>query len=299
MLKKCAKCNLNKSKDCFHKQKVRKDGLSPYCKQCVATNYRLKHPIRVKKTHCKDCKINLKFEDDSYCYECRKKRGRDNYHKKRVGIEKKPQHKFKDLTGLRYGRLLVIRQMPRNSKFIRWECLCDCGNYTYPITSQLNSNNCRSCGCLQKDKAKEHNTRHGMTNTSEFGIWYTMKRRCNDPKVKNYNIYGGRGIKVCNRWMECFENFYEDMGPRPSEEHSIERLDTNGNYCPENCIWGTEEIQSRNRRNNVKVTINGVTKLMIDWAKDYGVDESLVRSRRAKGWSLNETIFTVPKHTRK
>lgn len=207
-------------------------------------------------------------------------------------------YKFVDLTGRRFGKLIVICQSNRNSRgFIQWLCSCDCGSQKNLITASLKSGNTQSCGCLQKERASAANTTHGLYNHyPEYGIWNAMKNRCYNKKVERYNRYGGRGIMVCDIWIASFEAFITDMGRRPSKFHSIERLNSDGDYCSENCIWATGEVQSRNRRDNIKITINGVSKLMIDWAKEYGVKENLVRSRRARGWRLDEKIFTTPKN---
>lgn len=252
-----------------------------------------------KNEKCLVCGINPRLDTDSYCHDCQKKLARERWHKKREGVQKKPIGGFIDLSGSKFGRLLVLKQAERRGKYIKWECLCDCGTTIEVITNCLKSGNTQSCGCFQKDMAVQANTTHGMSHViPEYGVWWTMLTRCKNRNSVSFKNYGGRGITVCEEWNK-FESFFEDMGRRPSDLHSIERKDNNKPYSKDNCIWATEEIQSRNRRNNVNITINGVTKLMIDWAKEYGVSENLVRSRKASGWPLNESILTTPKNKRR
>lgn len=142
-----------------------------------------------------------------------------------------------ELMGRKFGRLLVVKELEeRKNKAVQWECLCDCGNTYTAISSDLNSGNTSSCGCLLDEFRKVGQKTHGMTGTGEYNIWKTMLQRCSNPKNRGYYKYGGRGISVCSEW-EHFENFIRDMGQRPSEKHTIERVDVNGNYCKENCIW--------------------------------------------------------------
>lgn len=153
-----------------------------------------------------------------------------------------------NLIGERIGRLTVMQEIGKTKdNHILWECLCDCGKTTNVRSTHLKRKAIRSCGCLQKEKTQDARTTHGRSRTSEYRIWSDMKRRCYNPKTQYYPIYGGRGIIVCEKWHN-FENFYKDMGPRPSNRHSIERKDPNSNYEPDNCIWATNRTQARNTR---------------------------------------------------
>lgn len=153
--------------------------------------------------------------------------------------------KRRDLTGKKYGFLTVIKYFEGR----KWECLCDCGNIKNICSKNFIDGSTKSCGC------KIYKT-HGMTGTVEYRSWAHAIGRCEDKNDKAYKNYGGRGIKVCERWRNSFENFFLDMGKRPSG-YSIERIDVNGNYEPLNCKWATTLEQSRNKRNTKKYDYKG------------------------------------------
>lgn len=126
--------------------------------------------------------------------------------------------------------------------------------------------------------------------TPEHNSWVAMKQRCYYKGYRRYDRYGGRGIKVCDSWLESFENFYNDMGPKPSPKHSLDRIDTNGNYCPENCRWATKKEQARNRRNTKLITHNGRTASIPEWSEITGIPQQLIHTRIRRGWSDEDAI---------
>jgi len=136
-------------------------------------------------------------------------------------------------------------------------------------------------------------TTHGMTKTPEYISWRRMKDRCFNPNSKDYPNWGGRGITVCDRWLNSFENFLADMGSRPTAKHSLDRIDNDGNYCPENCKWSTKAEQGNNRRNNKPlITIDDVTLTISYWAKKMGYGESVIYARLDRGWSDYDAVMT-------
>lgn len=160
------------------------------------------------------------------------------------------------LEGRRFGKLIVIERVPRaleHGYHALWRCRCDCGKETTLQSGKLLGGQTRSCGCYFLERV----TTHGASRTATYKTWIKIKGRCENPNQKSYANYGGRGIKVCDRWRE-YTNFLADMGPRPSDAHSIDRIDPNGNYEPANCRWSTKREQMRNTRRNKVVTVDGV-----------------------------------------
>jgi hypothetical protein len=203
-----------------------------------------------------------------------------------------------DLTGQVFNRLKVLGDSGERTKGnkVKWLCQCSCGNNTCVESYKLKSKHTQSCGCIHKEQLVARNLTHGMSDFPEYSNWLHIRKRCNNPADPNYPDYGGRGITVCSAW-DSFEAFYKDMGPRPSPKHSIDRIDNNLGYSPENCRWATSGQQANNKRNNHLLTFRGKTMNIKNWAQELGVNERRLRTRLSAGWSaeraLTEPVDTV------
>ena len=196
--------------------------------------------------------------------------------------------KFKDLTGQRFGRLLVLNRYDRTKNFkYRWICQCDCGNVVVVLGPSMISRRQVSCGCHKNEAARERCTKHGATSgnawSREYRAWHHMKQRCYNPQCKDYHNYGGRGISVCESWVNSFENFLSDMGQCP-DGLTLDRKDSNGNYEPGNCRWATWTEQARNKRLTKQITINGLTHCISEWSEISGVAYKCINDRIKRGW---------------
>ncbi len=169
---------------------------------------------------------------------------------------------------------------------------CKCGNeFDNPINN-VKKGNTTSCGCVYNESLKNRNKTHGLTYSQEYITWCGMRSRCNSKNSLSYKNYGARGIKVCDRWLKSFENFYADMGQKPTSSHSLDRIDNNGDYCPENCKWVTKSEQANNTRNNVHYTLNEETKTISQWAEKYNIPYRRLRERLRNGWLIGDAVIT-------
>ena len=209
------------------------------------------------------------------------------------------------LEGQKFNNLLVIKRIgtTKDNRAL-WECLCDCGNTKEVVTKHLKNNHVKSCGCLVSKTAINRVTKHGQAAsktkntkaTPEFSAWQNMKARCYNKKNKFYSGWGGRGITVCERWLNSFENFFADMGKKPSPLHSLDRYPNNdtGNYEPTNCRWGTDEQQTRNTRRNVFYEYKGEKLIIGDWAKRIGRKRGFIQYHLNQGKTFS---FIIENHT--
>jgi len=199
-----------------------------------------------------------------------------------------PNKRIKDLTGQRFGSLTVLGYVGKDKHDNSvWLCGCDCGNEKEIRYYRLTSGSTRNCGC------RVSNWIHGMGRSPEYKAWHAMIHRCTKKDDKNYHHYGGRGIGVCERWSVSFEAFYQDMGPRPNPSYSLDRIDNNGNYEPNNCRWATVQEQGNNRRTNTKITFKGQTMSIAQWSQVTGIDTSNLCKRIQAGWPI-ERVLTEP-----
>lgn len=188
--------------------------------------------------------------------------------------------------GSRLGRQVVLHLDGSSPK--RWIVRCDCGNVRSVSNRTLIYRNVRSCGCLRKDT--KSNRTHGRSKTVEYRAYLKMRSRCENPDDSVFEYYGARGIKVCDRWREGFEAFFEDMGLRPTDKRSLDRIEVNGDYEPGNCRWATPTEQGRNKRTTILFEIDGITKPLTAWAEVFGIDYDLVDDRRRKGWDTLKAL---------
>lgn len=191
-----------------------------------------------------------------------------------------------DLTGQRFGNWTAMLY----AGWGYWECRCDCGRYRSISGFYLRKGSFKSCVCLSRVLTLSCKPSNELTKAQKriYLTWRNMMQRCHNPANRWYKNHGARGIKVCERWHR-FENFLADMGYRP-EDMTIERCDNDGPYSPENCIWATRAVQSRNKRNNVWLTYNGETLCLTDWTKRCGFSFSTINGRLSRGWSVEEAL---------
>lgn len=201
--------------------------------------------------------------------------------------------KLRDLTGERFGRLTVKERAPNRGQYVYWKCVCDCGREVEARSHSLLNGSKKSCGCYQREVASKwasrpdfRRTTHGMTHTRLYRIHKGMMARCYNKNHMHYRHYGGRGIKVCEEWKK-FENFAQWASESGyAEGLSIERIDNDGNYCPENCTWIPVEDQPKHRRTNTIITVDGEQMTLSECSRRYGIPLSTVIYRSKHGWDV-------------
>lgn len=205
----------------------------------------------------------------------------------------------KDRENLKHSRLKRVgkefRVMGKSGTAMHAVFKCECGVRSVLNCHKVKTGHTRSCGCFRNEKSSQrlvkniNGNKHGGCHTEAYKSWQKMKARCENKAQYGYESYGGRGIVVCERW-QSFALFLEDMGERPSGM-SIDRIDVNGNYEPENCKWSTVKEQGRNKRNNRNLVIHNESRCVVEWAEIAGISDSMIRSRLTKGWSHREAVF--------
>lgn len=168
-----------------------------------------------------------------------------------------------------FGRLTVTGSIGS-----LWKCSCTCGGSKLLLTGYLTRGDTRSCGCLHREllSRDNHQKTHGAKYTTEYKIWDGMKQRCNNPRDKAYPAYGGRGIYICDRWLKSFENFLSDVGYRPNVNFTLDRVNNDGPYSPDNCRWATWDQQNNNQRTNRIIEFGGKSQNMSQWAREWGIN---------------------------
>lgn len=214
-----------------------------------------------------------------------------------------------DLTNKKFNKLLVLKRSPKRSSCAYWVCQCDCGNIKTISSNSLKSGQI-SCGCSKYEGAAERGRFVGklpkthckmltLKFKKEYLTWNNIKARCKQKKLRCYSSYGGRGIKVCESWINNFEQFLNDMGPAPTPKHTIDRINNDGNYEPENCRWATRNVQALNTSKNLFFEKNGLRMSITQWSKYLGGAPQLIRMRLTKGWTLEDALSTPVKKSQK
>lgn len=205
-----------------------------------------------------------------------------------------------DMTGQVFGMLTVISRdfFKGGKKGAYWNCKCECGNIKSVSRSHLKDRNTVSCGCYHKKLFKSASITHNMRHTSEYNSYHSMKARCLNPNNTEYHNYGGRGITICEPWLESFEKFIKDMGLKPSSDLTLERRNNNLGYKKDNCYWATQEAQKSNRRNTKKCFYNGKEWLLTELCKEIKIHVASLRSHLNNGKPIEWIIQNYkPKKT--
>jgi hypothetical protein len=203
--------------------------------------------------------------------------------------------RFIDLSDQRFGRLRVISRAGKNKhNQLLWNCECDCGQKCVCLGFVMRRGETQSCGCLHREITSTINASHGMAGTPIYAIYRSMMQRCYDKNSQAYNRYGGRGINVCDQWQQ-FEGFYDAMGDKP-KDMSLDRIDNNGDYSPENVKWANAKTQANNRKSNVVLEHNGKKQTMQQWSDELGLKVGTVWARLNRGWNISQALTKGVSH---
>lgn len=213
--------------------------------------------------------------------------------------------KFIDLAGKKFNRLTVIERAYVCKGEIYWHCICDCGKEKFVSGRKLRENKTKSCGCYKYETHKERLSKHKLSNTKLYRLYRSMYCRCYCEKSEHYSNYGGRGITICNEWLNDFKFFYdwaykngykEELLPSGINKWTIDRIDNDKGYSPDNCRFVTMKEQCLNRSTTVKLTYKGITLTRKEWAKKVGIKETTIKRRMYNGWSIEEAL-SIPANT--
>lgn len=202
-----------------------------------------------------------------------------------------------ELTGQRFGRWRVLGPGKRTGGVVYWRCRCDCGTTRDAPSAALRDGTSQSCGCLMRERLGNSTRTHGLSHRSEYAQWHAMRARCFNPKNQDFARYGGRGITVCERWRSQFVPFFEDIGPKPSPRHSLDRIDNDGHYEPGNVRWATPSQQASNTKNNIRYTYRGESLTLTEWSQKTGIKAPTLLLRLQR-WKDIERSLTTPVDTR-
>ena len=194
--------------------------------------------------------------------------------------------------GQRFGRLLVVAEVERTKHGVRVRCSCECGSEKILFLSHLKGGQLVSCGCFNRKRTIATNkarSTHGLTHSRAFRIWEGMKARCLNSRHTHFKSYGGRGITVCEEWMNSFQMFYQDMG-KPPDGTTLDRIDNDGNYEPGNCRWATQEEQHNNKRTSRFLEADGHILTLTQWSRRTGINRVTLYGRLKRGWTTERAL---------
>lgn len=194
-----------------------------------------------------------------------------------------------DLTGAVFARLTVLSKTARKGRDRAWRCQCACGAYVVVTSASLRSGNTKSCGCLKRERIARLRLKHGEAGSKLYWVWADLVGRCTNPSHARFADYGGRGITVCARWRASFADFHSDVGARPLG-YTLDRKDNNGGYEPGNVQWSTRLAQANNKRNNARITYQGRTQTLAEWARETGLPYDTLKGRLRNGWQPEKAL---------
>lgn len=199
--------------------------------------------------------------------------------------------KFKDMTNYKFNGCTVLKRAKNKGKNVCWLCVCKCGNEFIVRATDIRTGNTKSCGCLNKKLAGDRARKHGNRDSRLYTIWNNMKARCLNPNSTSFKNYGDKGINICDEWVDSFESFYNwAIQNNYTDELTLDRIDSNGNYNPDNCRWSTMKKQQNNRGNNNILVYEGIEHTVAEWSKITGIPYDTLWKRIKEGWSIEKAL---------